>query len=64
VTGYALAHLATAPRTQTLLSENLIVLEPDRLAATGAGRRILNAVTAEIATDLNWLADRTTPARD
>lgn len=64
VTGYALSHLAAAPRTQTLVSENLIVLEADRLAATGAGRRLLNAVTAEIAADLSWLADRTTPARD
>ena len=61
VTGYSLAQLGTAPRVTTLRAENLIFIDDNRLAATATGRRLLNGVIAEIAADLSWLADRTTP---
>lgn len=64
VTGHALAQLREAPRMKELRAENLVTLDDDRLAATSAGRRLLNAVIGEIAADLSWLADRTTPAPD
>ena len=62
VTGYSLAELGSAPRVTTLREENLISIDDNRLAATASGRRLLNAVIAEIAADLSWLADQTTPA--
>jgi oxygen-independent coproporphyrinogen-3 oxidase len=64
VTGFSLAQLHTAPRVGTLREQELISLDEDRLTATTRGRGLLNAVIAEIATDLSWLVDQTTPAPD
>ena len=62
VTGYSLTQLGAAPRVTTLREENLISIDDIRLAATATGRRLLNGAIAEIAADLSWLADQTTPA--
>jgi len=64
VTGYTLTSLKAAPRIATLIDEQLIELDDDRLAATATGRRVLNAVIGEVAESLSWLADRRTAARD
>lgn len=64
VTGHTLTSLKAAPRITTLIDEQLIELDDDRLAATATGRRVLNAVIGEVAESLSWLADRRTAARD
>lgn len=64
VTGHTLSDLRTAPRITPMVEEDLLVVADTGMAATAAGRRVLNAVVAEVSEALSSLPDRTSPGPD